>query len=106
MVAGVVAFTTPASGRADEEAAQFTNGKPDDEAAHKTCFSCHEPGKDRATLFLPVTRLNFEEKRKGARMSTIHLHQTTTSTPEQYVAGPPTSGLAGRSFLATAPTNT
>src|SRR5580765_6962703 len=24
---------------------------------------------------------------KGARMSTIHLHQTTTSTPEQYVAG-------------------
>src|ERR1700694_3107935 len=26
-------------------------------------------------------------KRKGARMSTIRLHQTTTSTPEQYVAG-------------------
>ena len=25
--------------------------------------------------------------RKGARMSTIHLHQTTTSTPEQYIAG-------------------
>ena len=25
--------------------------------------------------------------KKGARMSTIHLHQTTTSTPEQYVAG-------------------
>jgi hypothetical protein len=25
--------------------------------------------------------------RKAARMSTIHLHQTTTSTPEQYVAG-------------------
>jgi hypothetical protein len=24
---------------------------------------------------------------KGACMSTIHLHQTTTSTPEQYVAG-------------------
>src|SRR5271167_4991088 len=24
---------------------------------------------------------------KGARMSTIHLHQTTTLTPEQYVAG-------------------
>ena len=26
-------------------------------------------------------------KQKGARMSTIHLHQTTTSTPEQYIAG-------------------
>jgi hypothetical protein len=51
MVAGVVAFTTPASGRADEEAAQFTNGKPDDEAVHKTCFSCHEPGKDRDFVF-------------------------------------------------------
>jgi hypothetical protein len=37
-------------------------------------------------------------------MSTIHLHQTTTSTPEQYVAGSPTSGLAARSFLATVPT--
>jgi hypothetical protein len=38
-------------------------------------------------LFLPVTRLNFEEQNKGERMSTIHLHQTTTSTPEQYIAG-------------------
>jgi len=27
--------------------AQFTEGKPDGEAVHKTCFSCHEPGKDR-----------------------------------------------------------
>src|SRR5262245_37353593 len=24
---------------------------------------------------------------EGARMSTIHMHQTTTSTPEQYIAG-------------------
>src|SRR3954470_22529640 len=24
---------------------------------------------------------------QGARMSTIHLHQTTTATPEQFVAG-------------------
>ena len=31
--------------------AQFTNGKPDDEAVHKTCFSCHEPGKDRDFVF-------------------------------------------------------
>src|SRR5438270_5952904 len=26
-------------------------------------------------------------EKKGARMSTIHLHQTTRLTPEQYVAG-------------------
>jgi len=25
--------------------AQFTGGKPDDEAVHKTCFSCHESAK-------------------------------------------------------------
>src|SRR5262249_22255484 len=31
--------------------AQFTDGKPDDEALHKTCFSCHEPGKDRDFVF-------------------------------------------------------
>jgi len=31
-------------------------------------------------------------------MSTIHLHQTTTSTPEQYVAGLPDFG-PGRSKL-------
>jgi hypothetical protein len=39
-------------------------------------------------------------------MSTIHFHQTTTSTSEQYVAGSPTSGRAARSVLATAPTST
>lgn len=31
--------------------AQFTNGKPDGEALHKTCFSCHEPAKDRDFVF-------------------------------------------------------
>jgi hypothetical protein len=31
--------------------AQFTDGKPDGEAVHKTCFSCHEPGKDRDFVF-------------------------------------------------------
>jgi hypothetical protein len=31
--------------------AQFTNGKPDGEALHKTCFSCHAPGKDRDFVF-------------------------------------------------------
>jgi hypothetical protein len=39
------------------------------------------------TLFSSVTHLNVTPLKKGARMSTIHLHQTTTSTPEQYVAG-------------------
>jgi Cytochrome P460 len=31
--------------------AQFTGGKPDDEALHKTCFSCHGPAKARDYLF-------------------------------------------------------
>jgi hypothetical protein len=31
--------------------AQFTDGKPDGEAVHKTCFSCHEPAKDRDFVF-------------------------------------------------------
>jgi hypothetical protein len=31
--------------------ADFTNGKPGSEALHKTCFSCHEPAKDRDYVF-------------------------------------------------------
>jgi len=31
--------------------ADFTNGKPGNEALHKTCFPCHEPAKDRDFLF-------------------------------------------------------
>ena len=31
--------------------AQFTNGKPDGEALHKTCFACHAPGKDHDFVF-------------------------------------------------------
>lgn len=31
--------------------AQFNNGKPADEATHKTCFACHEPAKDRDYVF-------------------------------------------------------
>ena len=31
--------------------AQFTNGKLDDEAVHKTCFSCHAPAKAHDYLF-------------------------------------------------------
>jgi len=31
--------------------AQFTNGKPDSEAVHKTCFACHAPAKDPDFVF-------------------------------------------------------
>jgi hypothetical protein len=31
--------------------AQFTNGKPDSEALHKTCFPCHQPAKGHDYLF-------------------------------------------------------
>ena len=31
--------------------ADFTDGKPGDEAKHKTCFPCHEPAKDRDFVF-------------------------------------------------------
>jgi hypothetical protein len=31
--------------------AQFTNGKPDGEAVHNTCFACHVPAKDRDFVF-------------------------------------------------------
>jgi hypothetical protein len=31
--------------------AQFTDGKPDGEAVHKTCFPCHAPAKDRDFVF-------------------------------------------------------
>ena len=31
--------------------AQFTNGKPDGEAAHRGCFSCHVPAADRDFVF-------------------------------------------------------
>jgi hypothetical protein len=30
---------------------QFTNGKPDDEALHKTCFPCHQPAKGHDLVF-------------------------------------------------------
>ena len=31
--------------------ADFTEGKPADEAMHKTCFSCHEPAKAHDFVF-------------------------------------------------------
>jgi hypothetical protein len=31
--------------------ADFTDGKPADEAKHKTCFACHEPAKDHDFVF-------------------------------------------------------
>src|SRR5712692_10175298 len=40
-----------------------------------------------ATMSSPVTHLDVTMPKKGSRMSTIHLHQTPTSTPAQYVAG-------------------
>jgi len=31
--------------------ADFKNGRPGDEALHKTCFPCHQPAKDRDFVF-------------------------------------------------------
>jgi hypothetical protein len=31
--------------------ADFTNGKPGDEALHKTCYPCHQPARDRDFVF-------------------------------------------------------
>jgi hypothetical protein len=31
--------------------AEFIDGKPADEAVHKTCFPCHEPAKDKDFVF-------------------------------------------------------
>src|SRR5689334_18828653 len=31
--------------------ADFTNGKPGNEALHKTCFGCHQPAKDHDYIF-------------------------------------------------------
>jgi hypothetical protein len=31
--------------------AQFKDGKPADEASHKTCFPCHQPGKAQDLVF-------------------------------------------------------
>ena len=31
--------------------ADFKNGKPGNEALHKTCFACHQPAKDRDYIF-------------------------------------------------------
>src|SRR5262245_523129 len=36
--------------------ADFTNGKPGNEALHKTCFPCHEPAKDRDYVFTRYAR--------------------------------------------------
>ena len=35
--------------------AQFKDGKPDDEAVHKTCFPCHEPAKAHDFVFTRYT---------------------------------------------------
>lgn len=36
--------------------AQFDDGKPADEAVHKTCFGCHAPAKDRDFVFTRYSR--------------------------------------------------
>ncbi|VIO68290.1 hypothetical protein CI1B_20490 [Bradyrhizobium ivorense] len=36
--------------------ADFKDGKPASEAVHKTCFSCHEPAKDRDFVFTHYAR--------------------------------------------------
>ena len=36
--------------------AQFDDGKPADEAVHKTCFACHGPAKDRDFVFTRYSR--------------------------------------------------
>jgi hypothetical protein len=36
--------------------AQFNDGKPADEAVHKTCFACHSPAKDRDFVFTRYSR--------------------------------------------------
>ena len=36
--------------------AQFTDGKPDGEAVHKTCFPCHVPAKNRDFVFTHYSR--------------------------------------------------
>ena len=35
--------------------ADFTNGKPGDEALHQTCYPCHKLGKDRDLVFARYT---------------------------------------------------
>lgn len=36
--------------------ADFTNGKPGNEALHNTCFPCHQPAKDRDYVFTRYAR--------------------------------------------------
>ena len=36
--------------------ADFTNGKPGNEALHRTCFPCHEPAKNRDYIFTRYAR--------------------------------------------------
>src|SRR5262245_36422578 len=36
--------------------AQFTDGKPDGEKVHNTCFPCHTPAKDRDYVFTRYSR--------------------------------------------------
>src|SRR5258708_4391394 len=43
---------------------------------------CGNPGRERSAQVVVTV-----PSKQGGRMSTIHFHQSTTSTPEQFVAG-------------------
>ena len=45
--------------------AEFKDGKPSDEALHKTCFPCHEPAKTQDFIY-PSTHV---EDRRGCKES-------------------------------------
>jgi hypothetical protein len=68
---------------------QFTNGKPDDEALHKTCFPCHQPAKG-TIWFLRVTRLRHE-------LSPTLVHQSHGANHDSRSCGAPNFGYEVRS---------
>lgn len=44
--------------------ADFKDGKPQDEALHKTCFPCHEPAKDRDYVFAHYSPVGEPQQKK------------------------------------------
>jgi Cytochrome P460 len=56
--------------------ADFKGGKPGDKALHETCFSCHEPAKDRDLVF---THYAPWRSRQGFK---IHASPVTDETPD------------------------
>jgi hypothetical protein len=58
---------------------QFTNGKPDEEALHKTCFSCHQPAKGHDLVFT----------RYAPELSPTPIHQGHGSNHDSRKCGAP-----------------